>query len=62
MLKESIRFPLIVFVVSAVWQLIAYKEINWIDNIGVCFMMFLIALFYNWSKIPYKRKKDNDFS
>ncbi len=60
MFKDSIRFPLIFFVVSTIGQLIAKKEINWIDNLGVCFIMFLIFLLYNWSKKPYKWKKDND--
>lgn len=54
MFKKSIRFPIIFFVVSTVWQLIANKEVNWIDNIGTCFIMFLIFLLYNWSKTAYK--------
>ena len=58
--KESIRFPLIFFVVSVIWQLIAKKEVQWIDNIGVSFIMFLMFLLYNWSKKPYKWKKDSD--
>jgi isoprenylcysteine carboxyl methyltransferase (ICMT) family protein YpbQ len=60
MFKDSIRFPLIFFVVSTIWQLIAKKEVNWIDNLGVCFIMFVIFLLYNWAKVPYKWKKGND--
>lgn len=60
MFMESIRFPLIFFVVSVVWQLIVNKEVQWVNNIGVSFMMFLIILFYNWSKKPYKWSKDSD--
>lgn len=60
MFKESIRFPLIFFVVSVIWQLIAKKEVQWIDNIGVSFIMFLMFLLYNWSKKPYKWKKNSD--
>jgi len=59
MFVKSIRFPLVFFLVSIVWQLITNKEVNWIDNIGICFIMFLIFLFYNWSKTPHKRKKEN---
>ncbi|RDW17460.1 hypothetical protein CWR45_12125 [Oceanobacillus chungangensis] len=59
MYKKSIKFPLIYFIASIVWQLIANKEINWINNIGVCFVIFLIILLYNWSKSPYNWKKDN---
>ena len=58
--KESIRFPLIFFVVLVIWQLIAKKEVQWIDNIGVSFIMFLMFLLYNWSKKPYKWKKNSD--
>ena len=59
MFKYSIRLPSIYFVVSTVWQLVANKGINWIDNIMVCFLMFLMMLFINWSKTPYKWKKDD---
>lgn len=60
MLKESIRLPLIFLVVSTIWRLLANNEVKWSDNIGVCLIMFLILLFYNWSKIPYKWKKDKN--
>ncbi len=46
------------FVVLTVWKFIANKEVNWIDNIMVCFIMFLIILLYKWSGIPYKWNKD----
>lgn len=59
MSKYSVRLPLTYFVVSTVWQLVANKEINWIDNIMVCFLMFLFIKLYNWSKTPYKWKKDD---
>ncbi|KRF54171.1 hypothetical protein ASG99_27720 [Bacillus sp. Soil768D1] len=58
MFKQSIRFPLIYFVVLTVWKFIANKEVNWIDNIMVCFIMFLIILLYKWAEIPYKWNKD----
>jgi hypothetical protein len=60
MIKKSIQFPLIYFVVSTVWQLFANKEVKWIDNIFICFIMFLIIMFYHWSNIPYEWKKRND--
>jgi hypothetical protein len=56
----SIRSPLIFFVVTIIWQLIVDKEVKWVTNIGICFMMFLAFLFYNWSKIPHKWKNNND--
>ncbi|WP_096271177.1 hypothetical protein [Paucisalibacillus globulus] len=60
MFRESIKFPILYFLASITWQLIVDKEVKWFDNIGICFVMFLLILFYNWSKIPYKWKKDND--
>ncbi|GAA0471429.1 hypothetical protein GCM10008935_29240 [Alkalibacillus silvisoli] len=59
MFKESIRLPLIFFVVANVWQLIVNNEVQWVDNAGVSFIMFLIILFINWSKKPYIWKEDN---
>lgn len=57
MFKQSIRFPLIYFVVLTVWKFISNKEINWTDNIMTCFIMFLFILLYKWAKIPYKWDK-----
>ena len=58
MFKRSIRFPLIYFIVVTVWQFITNKEVTWIDNIMVCFIMFLMILLFKWSKIPYEWNKD----
>ena len=58
MFKRSIRFPLIYFIVVTIWQLITNKEVYWIDNIMVCFIMFLMILLFKWPKIPYKWNKD----
>lgn len=57
MLKKSLRFSLIYFMVSTVWQLIVKNEVKWIDNIIVCFIIFLIILLFEWSKSPYKWNK-----
>lgn len=58
MFKESISLPLIYFLSSTVWQMIDNRQVLWIDNIMICFIMFLLLMLYNWSKIPYKWKKD----
>ncbi len=58
MIKKSIKFPLIYFVASTVWQLIFNRDVEWIKNIVVCFIMFLFYALYNWAKIPYEWKKD----
>ncbi len=57
--KESIRFPLIFFVVSVIWQLLFNNEVKWIDNIGVFFIMCLFFLLDNMSKKSHKGKKDS---
>ncbi|MDQ0216674.1 isoprenylcysteine carboxyl methyltransferase (ICMT) family protein YpbQ [Oikeobacillus pervagus] len=57
MFKKSLSYPLAYFIVATVWQLILKKEISWIDNIGVCFIIFLFILSYNWSKVPYEWKR-----
>ncbi len=58
MFKESISLPLIYFLASTVWQIIDNRQVHWIDNIMICFFIFLFLMLYNWSKIPYKWKKD----
>ncbi|KGP91330.1 hypothetical protein N780_08735 [Pontibacillus chungwhensis BH030062] len=58
MLRNSISFPFIFFVVSIIWQLVFDKEIKWVDNIGIFILMFLILLLYNWLTLS-NRKKDS---
>ncbi|OEH94389.1 hypothetical protein BFG57_07955 [Bacillus solimangrovi] len=60
MVKKSIKFALSYFLTLTVWQLIFKSKINWIENIAISFITFLILLFYEWSKIPYNWKKDDD--
>lgn len=55
-MKEALRFPIIFFVLSSGWQLIADREVRWVENISICLIMFLIIFLYNWSKISYKSK------
>ena len=57
MFKKSIKFSLIYFVVATFWQLIVNGEIMLIDNIMICFIIFLILMIYEWSKIRYKWDK-----
>ncbi|WP_149156127.1 hypothetical protein [Bacillus sp. CH30_1T] len=58
MFKESIRLPFIYFLSSTVYQMIDNRQVQWTDNIMISFFMFLLLMLYNWSKIPYKWKKD----
>ncbi len=60
MFKESIRYPIIYFVVLTVWQIIKDQEIRWFENIFQVTFIFLIFLFYNWTKIPYDWKKNKE--
>jgi len=58
MFKQSIRFPLIYFVVLTVGQIIANKEINLKDNIMICIFTFLFFLLFKGAETPYKWNKD----
>lgn len=58
MFKEVIKLPLIFLIVSTFWQLIFQKEVQWGDNIGISFMMFLIILIYNLLKKNNERNTD----
>lgn len=57
MFKKSIEYSLMYFVVSTLWQLVVTGEIRWIDNIMICFIIFLILMIYEWSKKPYNWNK-----
>lgn len=58
MFKKSIEYSLIYFVVSTLWQLVVNGKIRWIDNIMICFIIFLILMIYEWSKKPYNWNKE----
>ncbi len=58
MFRKSIRFSLVYFVTAVVYQLIFYKEVRWIDNIGIFILLVLFIQFYEWAKKPYKWKKE----
>ncbi|ARK32562.1 hypothetical protein [Halalkalibacter krulwichiae] len=60
MLKKSIRLPLIYFISRTFWNLFANKEINMVENISISIVMYLIIIFYEWSKVPYEWKKKNN--
>ena len=59
MLKKSIRYPLLFFIITIISQLIFGNEIKLIHNIGTSFIMFLLILLYNWADVPYKWKKED---
>jgi isoprenylcysteine carboxyl methyltransferase (ICMT) family protein YpbQ len=56
--KDSIKLPFIYFLSTTVWQMIDNRQVQWTDNIMICFFMFLLLMLYNWSKVPYKWKQD----
>ena len=58
MLKQSIRFPVLYFVILTAIQFVKGKEISWVDNFMICFIIFLFFLLFIWADIPYKWKKD----
>nr|WP_106779381.1 hypothetical protein [Lysinibacillus timonensis] len=57
MFKKNIKFPVTYFFVLTGWQLIANKEVKWLENFFASFIVLLILLAYDWSKVPYKWKK-----
>lgn len=57
MLKDSIRFPVIYFIVSIVWKVISNQEIDWMDHIMIFLIMVPMFLFWNWAKVPYDWEK-----
>jgi Trk-type K+ transport system membrane component len=59
MFKKSISFPLIYFMTNTIWQLSVKNKVIWLENLIVCFIMFLLFLLYEWSKTPYKWNKEN---
>ncbi|TPE68211.1 hypothetical protein [Halalkalibacterium halodurans] len=62
MFKKSIRYPLIYFIVSIIYQLVIHQEVRWIENLFICSAMFMIYMLYYWAKIPYEWKKRSDES
>ncbi|MBW3112357.1 MULTISPECIES: hypothetical protein [Bacillaceae] len=57
MLKKSIRFPLIYFVTSIIYQWIKNGEVRWIESSAICFSMFLFVLLFHWAEKPYEWKR-----
>ena len=58
MFKKHIGIALSLFVVLTIKQLIINKEIDWIDNIGISVLVFLIYNLWEWTKKPYEWNKD----
>lgn len=60
MFKSNIGLPLMVFTFLISKQLIFNDEIQWIDNIGISIFIFLIYVFWEWAKKPYKRNENKN--
>ncbi len=60
MFKKTLKLPFVYFIVLISWQLIINKDIRWIENIIVCFIMYLILLFIHWARMPYNWSKDKN--
>ncbi|MBB4825492.1 hypothetical protein HNO89_002726 [Sporosarcina luteola] len=55
MFKKAVSFTLILFVLITVFQWLAKPTINWVDNIGVAVIAFLIYILVEWAIKPSKR-------
>ena len=60
MIKRSISFALIYFVVRTFMDFFSGEGIDWLTNIIKCFLLFLIMLFVLWTEIPYNWNKNKD--
>lgn len=58
MIKKSIEFSIIFFVILTIWQWLFRLEIHWLDNVGLSFTVFLCYVFFEWVQKPHEYKKD----
>ena len=60
MVKRSIRFALIFFIVFTISDYFSGEGINWGENTLHAFFLFLGMLFVLWTEIPYKWNKNKE--
>lgn len=58
MVKKSVKFGLIFFVLLIIWRWLFSSEINWLDSIGTSFAVFIVYIFIEWANKPYEWNKD----
>ncbi|GAA0602980.1 hypothetical protein GCM10009001_20020 [Virgibacillus siamensis] len=58
MFGKYIWIPIFVFTFGTVLQLIFNKEIPWVHNILFSVFVYLIYVFWEWSKKPYGWNKN----
>ncbi|MDV2884715.1 hypothetical protein RYX45_05960 [Alkalihalophilus pseudofirmus] len=59
MLKQALRFSFMYFVIMSLVQFLLHKEMRWIENLTIGFLVFILMLFINWCRVPYNWDKKN---
>ncbi|PBB05542.1 hypothetical protein CKW00_08130 [Salimicrobium humidisoli] len=58
MLKKSLRFSIIFFVVTTIWQWSFRPVISWKENVGSACATFLIYLLVEWAAKDFEKQKE----
>ncbi|GAA0494141.1 hypothetical protein GCM10008986_20820 [Salinibacillus aidingensis] len=58
MFKNSMIYGLIFFVGFTIKDILFSEEIQWVDNIGISIIVFLINILWEWAKKPYDWNKN----
>lgn len=56
MLKESITYGLIFYILLSAWQGLFEQEILWLNNIGFALIALIVYLILEWLIKMYKNK------
>ncbi|WEG18957.1 hypothetical protein PQ478_10865 [Alkalihalophilus pseudofirmus] len=59
MLKQAMRFSFMYFVIMSLVQYFLDKEMRWIENLTIGFIVFILMSFINWCRVPYNWDKKN---
>lgn len=59
MFKSNVPLLIIFFVLITLKQLTFNDEIQWIDNIVMSVLLFLVYVFWEWAKKPYDWSKND---
>ena len=60
MIKESVTYGVIFYVLLSAWQALFESEVLWVNNIGFALVALIVYLILEWFIKVYKaRKNDN---
>ncbi len=58
LVRKSITFALLFFVLITAWKWISNSEIHWLENIGLSIAVALVNLLVDWAMKTYENKKE----